>query len=94
MLAVPDLGAWGFHLLTQGLITGIGAVLAYGLAIRHLGAVRASTANALVPVCAALLGLAVLGEHISALDWIAVAAASLGVAVVNGLFPIAKRRET
>lgn len=77
---------WGFHALTQGLMTGVLAVLAYGLAVRHLGAVRGATANALVPVCAALVGVVALGEHMTPLDWCAVAAASLGVAVVNGVF--------
>jgi drug/metabolite transporter (DMT)-like permease len=85
VLRDPTLGQWAFHLLTQGLLTGVCAVLAYGLAVRHLGAVRGSTANALVPVCAALVGGAALGESLTSLDWIAVIAASLGVAVVNGL---------
>lgn len=85
-LLVPTLGQWGFHLLTQGLMTGVLAVLAYGMAVRHLGAVRGSTANALVPVCAALVGVSVLGEDLTALGWCAVIAASLGVAVVNGMF--------
>ncbi len=77
---------WAFHALTQGVLTGVGAVLAYGLAIRHLGAVRGSTANALVPVCAALSGVLILGESLTSLGWIAVCVASLGVAVVNGVF--------
>lgn len=85
-LFVPTPGQWGFHLLTQGLMTGVLAVLAYGMAVRHLGAVRGSTANALVPVCAALVGVSVLGEDLTALGWCAVIAASLGVAVVNGMF--------
>ena len=85
-LLVPTPGQWGFHLLTQGLITGVLAVLAYGMAVRHLGAVRGSTANALVPVCAALVGVSVLGEELTVLGWCAVIAASLGVAVVNGMF--------
>ncbi len=89
-LAEPPLREWGFHLLTQGLITGVLAVLAYGVAVRHLGAVRGSTANALVPVCAALVGVAALGETLTPLDWIAVVAASVGVAVVNGLFRLGK----
>ena len=91
-LFLPTPGQWGFHLLTQGLITGIGAVLAYGVAIRHLGAVRGSTANALVPVCAALLGIFLLGESMTPLSWVAVIAASVGVAVVNGLFGAVFRR--
>lgn len=82
----PTWPEWAWHALTQGVLTGICAVLAYGLAVRHLGALRGSTANALVPVCAALTGTAVLGESMTQLDWVAVAAASLGVAVVNGLF--------
>ena len=91
-LSVPSLGQWGFQLLTQGLVTGIGAVLAYGIAVRHLGAVRGSTANALVPVCAALLGVSLLGESLSLLSWCAVIAASVGVAVVNGLVRLPGKR--
>ena len=94
VLSEPTLAEWGFHLLVQGLITGVVAVLAYGMAVRHLGAVRGSTANALVPVCAALVGGFVLGESITSWDWVAVMLASLGVAVVNGLFRRRKRRGT
>lgn len=85
VLLRPDAAEWAFHAVTQGLLTGIGAVLAYGLAVRHLGAVRGSTANALVPVCAALVGMFALGETLGTLEWCAVIAASVGVAVVNGL---------
>ena len=91
-LQVPTLAQWGFHLLTQGLLTGVLAVLAYGMAVRHLGAVRGSTANALVPVCAALVGVGVLGESLTSLGWAAVVAASLGVAVVNGAFRLPRRK--
>lgn len=94
-LSTPTSGEWAFHMVTQGLLTGVGAVLAYGIAVRHLGAVRGSTANALVPVCAALVGTLVLGEHLTALGWSAVIAASLGVAVVNDLIRLpgqARRR--
>ncbi len=72
------------QLLIQGVLAGVVAAFAYGMALRHLGIARGSTANALVPVCAALAGTAILGESLSVLDWLAVAAASLGVAVVNG----------
>ncbi len=75
-----------FQAGVQGVLTGLVAVLAYGLAIRHLGALRGSTANALVPVCAAAIGVAVLGETITWLDGVAVACSSLGVAAVNGMF--------
>ncbi|MEM7746255.1 MAG: DMT family transporter [Pseudomonadota bacterium] len=85
-LTQPTLGEWGFHLVTQGLATGIIAVLAYGMAIRHLGPVKGASFNALVPVGAAVVGVSVLGETMTPLDWVAVVAASLGVAVVNGVF--------
>ncbi len=79
-------GDIGFQALVQGVITGLFAVLAYGLAIRHLGPLRGSTANALVPVCAAITALVLLGESMTMLDWVAVACSSLGVAAVNGVF--------
>lgn len=84
--AVLTPGDLAMHLVVQGLLTGLGAVLAYGMAIRHLGPVRASAANAMVPVCAAIAGMLLLGEALGALGWLAVIAASAGVAVVNGLF--------
>jgi len=85
-------GQIGFHALTQGVLTGLIAVYAYGMAVRHLGAMRGSTANALVPVCAALIGMAALGEQPSPIDWVAVTASSLGVAAVNGAFDGLLRR--
>ena len=76
---------WAFHAATQGVLTGILAVLAYGTAVRHLGTVRGATANAMVPVTAALVGGWALDEVLSLLEWIAVVIASFGVAVVNGV---------
>jgi len=90
-LAAPTAREWLFHLITQGVLTGLVAVLAYGMAVRHLGAVRGATANALVPVCAALVGVAALGETMTPLDWAAVVAASAGVAVVNGPIRLLRR---
>jgi drug/metabolite transporter (DMT)-like permease len=81
-----DAGAWGFHLLTQGLLSGFVGVLAYGVALRHLGAVRGSMANAMMPVAAGLAGVLVLGERLGPLDWLAIALAALGVAAANGAF--------
>ena len=75
-----------FHAGIQGILTGLIAVLAYGMAIRHLGALKGSTANAMVPVCAAISAVLVLGEQITWLDGVAVTASSMGVAAVNGLF--------
>jgi drug/metabolite transporter (DMT)-like permease len=86
--AFAGLGAaeLGLHLVTQGLLAGLVAALAYAVAIRHLGTVRGSMANALMPVAAALAGMWLLGERLGALDWAAIALASLGVAAANGAF--------
>ncbi len=76
----------GLHLVVQGLLSGLVAAMAYALAIRHLGTVRGSMANAMMPVAAALAGMWLLGERLGTLDWAAIALASLGVAAANGAF--------
>ena len=81
-----------FQAVVQGLLAGLVAALAYGLAIRHLGPLRGSTANAMVPVLAAVAAMLLLGEGLTALDWLAVTCSSLGVAAVNGLFDRGLRR--
>lgn len=80
------LGEWAFHLVVQGLLTGMIAGVAYALAIRHLGTVRGSMVNALMPVVSALAGISVLGESLGVAGWMAVCLASLGVAAANGAF--------
>jgi len=79
-------GEAAFHALMQGVVSGLGAVLAYGIALQRLGVQRASALIALVPVCTALMGWALLGETLTPLDWVAVVAASIGVAAANGVF--------
>ena len=74
------------HAVTQGLLAGVVSVMAYGVAIRRLGPVRAISFTALVPVCAALGGMLFLGEVLVSADWIAILGASVGVATVNGVF--------
>lgn len=75
-----------FQAVVQGLLAGLVAALAYGLAIRHLGPLRGSTANAMVPVLAAFAAMVLLSERLTPLDWVAVVCSSMGVAAVNGLF--------
>ena len=65
---------------------------AYALAIRHLGTVRGSMTNALMPVAAALGGIWLLGERLGATEWTAIVLASLGVATANGVFRRRGRR--
>lgn len=81
-------------LLTQitihGVLGGAVSIAAYGLAIEKLGAAAATSLSALVPVTAALMGVAWLGEALTAVDLFAVVLASAGVALANGAFQ--KRR--
>lgn len=83
---------WALNLGVQGLLAGIIAAVAYPLAIRHLGTVRGSMANALMPVAAALGAILLLGEQPGTAGWAAIALASLGVAAANGAFRRRRRR--
>lgn len=89
--AGPGAAEWAVHLLVQGLLGGVVAALAYALAIRHLGTVRGSMANAMMPVAAALAGMWLLGERLGPVHWTAIALASLGVAAANGAFRLRRR---
>ena len=100
-VAIPMVGSsltgldWelvAFHATTQGLLSGAVATIAYGLAIERLGRCRASSFSALVPGLAALIAYLWLRETPSALDIVALAFASLGVAFVNEVF--LRRRTT
>lgn len=74
----------GWLLLSQGVLSGIGAVAGFTYAVRHLGVARTSSFTSLVPMGAALGGWAFLGEVPGPLDWASVAFACVGVALVNG----------
>ena len=73
-------------LLLHGVLSGAVSIVTYSYAIAQLGAARAASLSALVPVLAAVMGAAFLGEALGPLDWAAILAASLGVALVNGAF--------
>lgn len=85
-------GEWALHLLTQGVLAGVVAAVAYAMALRHLGSVRGSMTNAMMPVAAGLAGVGLLGERLGAVEWLAIVLASLGVAAANGAFrPLSRR---
>lgn len=75
-----------WHFMTQGVLSGVVAVIAFGVAIDRLGAAGAAATSALVPPTAAAMGWAYLGEAPTASGWIAVAAAAIGVALASGAF--------
>jgi drug/metabolite transporter (DMT)-like permease len=83
---LPDV-SWpelGLQALSQGVLSGVIALLAYGLAIRRLGAPRAAVFISLTPVIAALIAIPVLGERPDAATAAGIVAVSLGVALASG----------
>ena len=78
---VPDLpaAAWAHQIVTQGLIAGSGAPIAYTAAVAILGTGRASVFNAMVPPAAVLVALPVTGLWPNSLQWAGVALATLGL---------------
>jgi drug/metabolite transporter (DMT)-like permease len=80
--ALPPL-ALAEQIVVQGLLSGVGAVVAFAFAIRALGAARAAAGAALVPVLAAVGGWWFLGDPLGAPVLLALGATVVGVALVN-----------
>jgi drug/metabolite transporter (DMT)-like permease len=70
--------------VVQGLLTAIVALLLYGRMVSLLGATSGAAFVALTPVMTGLIGIPVLGEWPTAIDWVAIALISAGVYVVSG----------
>jgi drug/metabolite transporter (DMT)-like permease len=77
----PELALQG---VSQGLLSGIVALLAYGSAVRRLGGPRAAVFISLTPVIAALIAIPALGEWPDGVTTLGIAAVSLGVALASG----------
>jgi len=77
-----------FHATTQGVLSGLVATIAYGLAINRLGVPRAASFSVLVPVLATTMAVFWIGETPSLLDGIALAIGTSGVAVINGVISL------
>jgi len=78
---------WGdiaLQAIVQGVLTAIVSLLLYGRAVSLLGASSGAAFAALCPAMTALLAIPVLGEWPRAIDWLAIAAISVGVYVVSG----------
>jgi len=80
------------QIVVQGLLSGLIAIFSYGVAVRNLGAARASAFSALAPVLAALGGAALLKEYPGFGDLCAIALVTLGVALASGLAPSLARK--
>jgi drug/metabolite transporter (DMT)-like permease len=79
--------------IVQGLLTAIVALLLYGRMVRLLGATAGAAFVALTPAMTAVIGIPILGECPSGIDWLAIAMISIGVyAVSGGPWPICTRK--
>jgi len=68
----------------QGLLTAVISLLLYGQAVSILGASSGAAFAALCPAMTALLGIPVVGEWPSTIDWLAIILISIGVYFVSG----------
>jgi drug/metabolite transporter (DMT)-like permease len=70
--------------VVQGVLTAILSLLLYGRAISILGASSGAAFAALCPAMTALLGIPILGERPSIVEWSAIGLISAGVYIVSG----------
>jgi drug/metabolite transporter (DMT)-like permease len=88
-------GASAVELVLQvfymGALVGVGATLAYTAAVKVLGAQRAALTTALVPACATLLGIPLLGETPTIAETAGVIAVTLGMPFALGWRPRRRR---
>lgn len=73
------------QLLVQGALSGVVAVIAFGLAVRHLGAARAGLFPAIVPAATLIIGTVLTGAMPTAFEWIGAGLATLGLVTAIGL---------
>jgi drug/metabolite transporter (DMT)-like permease len=70
--------------IVQGVLTAIVALLLYGRMVGLLGATGGAAFVALTPAMTALMGIPILGEWPSVIDWVAVGTICIGVYAVSG----------
>jgi drug/metabolite transporter (DMT)-like permease len=84
-------GSSTFELVLQffymGAMVGIGATLAYTVAVKVLGAQRTALTTALVPACVTVLGIPLLGEIPTIAEVAGVVAVTLGMPFALGWRP-------
>ncbi len=85
--ALPEIG---LQVLSQGILSGLVAMVAYGTAVRTLGGTQAAAFTALTPVLATLGGGFLLGEQMGLAEISAAVITGIGVALSTGI--AAKRR--
>ncbi len=80
--AAVSVPMWGL-LLFYALAACVWTVWLWMTGLRAVPAAQAGVFTVMLPISAALVGVLVLGEHISALQWLALAIALLGVLVAT-----------
>ncbi|CAN7218561.1 DMT family transporter [Rhizobium sp. LjRoot258] len=88
-IASAPLAELGLQILSQGILSGLAATVAYGLAVHALGGTQAAAFTAITPVLATIGGGALLGEEIGIAEIAAAVVTGIGVALSTG---IASRR--
>ena len=76
----------GLQLVSQGLLSGLVATFAFGVAIKSLGGVQAAAFTALTPVLAVLGGSVLLGEQPGPNVYVAALLTCAGVLLSTGFF--------
>jgi drug/metabolite transporter (DMT)-like permease len=84
-IAEAGAAVWFPQLLIQGGLSGLIAIVAYGVAVRQLGPTRAAAFSALVPALTLLGGLTLLGESVQPLALLATVFVTFGVALATGI---------
>ncbi|MBB5537427.1 DMT family transporter [Rhizobium giardinii] len=85
-LAVTPANEIALQVMSQGVLSGLTAMVAYGMAVRALGGTQAAAFTAITPVLATLGGGVLLGEEIGLFEISAAVITGLGVAMSTGLF--------
>lgn len=80
ILALPPAILFG-QVVIQGVLAGVVAIVAYGRAVKHLGASGAALFPALVPATTLLIGIPVTGVWPTPVEWMGALMATFGLTV-------------
>lgn len=83
LFALP-LPTLALQIIWQGVIAGFLAMVAFGIAVKHLGATNTALSAALLPASVALGGFVLLGEAIEPIAMIGIALISVGIVAASG----------
>ena len=73
------------QLIVQGALSGVLAVIAFGVAVRHLGATKAGLFPAIVPAATLIVGTVLTGAMPTPFEWTGAALATFGLVTAIGL---------